>query len=67
MTKSRSEPPKEPKMPGIIDEPGMADRFQRTLRNLLNTPPKPREKAGAMRKDRTGPAKRNRGKVTPNE
>jgi hypothetical protein len=26
----------------IIDEPGMEERFQRTLRNLINTPPKHR-------------------------
>jgi len=25
----------------VVDEPGMAERFQRGLRNLLNTPPKP--------------------------
>ena len=24
----------------VVDEPGMAERFQRGLRNLLNTPPK---------------------------
>jgi hypothetical protein len=28
--------------PQIVDEPGMAERFQRGLRNLINTPPKPR-------------------------
>jgi hypothetical protein len=27
-------------LPQIEDEPGMAERFQRGLRNLLNTPPK---------------------------
>ena len=26
----------------VHDEPGMAERFQRGLRNLINTPPKPR-------------------------
>jgi hypothetical protein len=24
----------------VVDEPGMPERFQRGLRNLLNTPPK---------------------------
>lgn len=31
-------------LPQIIDEPGMAERFQRGLKNLLNTPPKHRSK-----------------------
>jgi hypothetical protein len=30
--------------PEIADEPGMAERFQRGLRNLLNTPPQHRTK-----------------------
>jgi hypothetical protein len=30
--------------PEIVDEPGMAERFQRGLRNLLNTPPQHRTK-----------------------
>jgi hypothetical protein len=29
--------------PPIVDEPGHAERFERTLRNLLNTRPKPRK------------------------
>jgi hypothetical protein len=28
--------------PEIVDEPGMAERFQRALRKALNTPPKHR-------------------------
>ena len=28
--------------PAIVDEPGMAERFQRALRKALNTPPKHR-------------------------
>jgi len=35
----------------VVDEPGMAERFQRTLRNLLNTPPKPRKPAGPKPKE----------------
>ena len=31
--------------PTVVDEPGMAERFQRGLRNLINTPPKPRKPA----------------------
>jgi hypothetical protein len=42
----------------IIDEPGMAERFQRTLRNLLNTPPKPRQPVSPKPKER--PASRGR-------
>lgn len=37
----------------ITDEPGMAERFQRGLRNLINTPPKPRKP-----KARQGPKER---------
>jgi hypothetical protein len=29
--------------PEVHDEPGMAERFQRGLRNLINTPPQPRK------------------------
>jgi len=36
--------PREPKrqLPNIVDEPGMAERFQRGLQRALNTPPQPR-------------------------
>jgi hypothetical protein len=34
--------PRKPHEPQIIDEPGMEERFQRVLRNALNTPPKHR-------------------------
>jgi len=44
--------------PEIVDEPGMAERFQRTLRNLLNTPPKPRTKPAPKPKER--PASKGR-------
>lgn len=50
--------------PAIVDEPGMAERFQRSLQRALNTPPKhrpaPTRKAkkrpaskGRVRKERT--------------
>jgi hypothetical protein len=39
----------------IRDEPGMAERFQRGLRNLLNTPPKPRTATGPKPKERRAP------------
>ncbi len=38
--------------PEIQDEPGMAERFQRTLRNLLNSPPKPRKPSVPKPKER---------------
>ena len=41
--KRASKPPVE--APELHDEPGMAERFQRGLRNLLNTPPMPRKPA----------------------
>ena len=34
----------------MIDEPGWAERFQRGLRNLINTPPKPRKPAAKSKK-----------------
>ena len=37
---------------GLHDEPGMAERFQRGLRNLINTPPQPRKPADAKPKRR---------------
>ncbi len=42
----------------IQDEPGWAERFQRGLRNLLNTPPKPRKPQEANPKGR--PASKER-------
>ena len=32
----------------LVDEPGMEERFQRTLRNLINTPPKHRTAPAPM-------------------
>jgi hypothetical protein len=53
---------KEPDSPKpedrIVDEPGMEDRFQRALRNLLNTPPKPHRPIGRKPKER--PASKGR-------
>jgi hypothetical protein len=45
---------KEPKPPKreIIDEPGMEERFQRTLRNALNMPPKHRTSRTPKTKER---------------
>jgi hypothetical protein len=36
----------------VQDEPGMADRFQRGLRKLLNTPPQHRTKPTAKSRER---------------
>jgi len=44
--------------PDIADEPGMAERFQRTLRNLINTPPKHRTAPTSKAKER--PASKGR-------
>jgi len=49
-------PPMEPVE--IQDEPGMAERFQRGLRNLINTPPTPRKPATPKAKER--PASKGR-------
>jgi len=48
----RSEPP------AIADEPGRAERFERGLRNLLNTPPQHRSKPVPKPKER--PASKGR-------
>jgi hypothetical protein len=45
-------------LPGIHDEPGMAERFQRGLQRALNTPPQPRQKTPAKPKER--PASKGR-------
>jgi len=45
-------------MPEIQDEPGMSERFQRTLRNLINTPPKHRTAPPSKAKGR--PASKGR-------
>jgi hypothetical protein len=37
----------------IHDEPGWAERFQRGLRNLINTPPKPHQPASPKPKERS--------------
>jgi hypothetical protein len=67
MTKSRSrKPPEAPKLPEIVDEPGMAERFRRTLRNLLNTPPKPRSARKSDKISRSGAeGKKGRGQKLP--
>ena len=48
--KGPSKPPAE--VPDLQDEPGMAERFQRGLRNLINTPPTPRKPATPKAKER---------------
>jgi hypothetical protein len=45
-------------MPEIDDDPGMKERFQRTLRNLINTPPKHRPAPASKAKER--PASKGR-------
>ena len=40
------------KLPEIVDEPGMAERFQRGLQRALNTPPQPRSKSAPKAKER---------------
>jgi hypothetical protein len=49
---------KEDKSLTVEDESGMAERFQRGLRNLINTPPQPRKPAGLKVKER--PASKGR-------
>ena len=34
----------------IVDEPGMAERFQRGLQRALNTPPKPHKPIGKAKR-----------------
>jgi len=36
-----TKPPKKPKPEEIETEPGAEERFERTVRRMLNTPPKP--------------------------
>lgn len=49
---------KEDKPLTIEDEPGMAERFQRGLRNVINTPPQPRKPPTTKAKER--PASKGR-------
>jgi hypothetical protein len=53
-----SKPPQPQDLPEIVDEPGMPERFQRTLRNLLNTSRKPRTTLTQKPKER--PASKGR-------
>jgi hypothetical protein len=48
----------KPKSIEIVDEPGMAERFQRALRKALNTPPKHRTSPTPKPKER--PASKGR-------
>jgi len=36
-----AKPPKKPKLEEIETEPGAEEWFERTVRRMLNTPPKP--------------------------
>jgi hypothetical protein len=45
-------------VPEVVDEPGMAERFQRALRKALNTPPKHRTAPTPKPKER--PASKGR-------
>ena len=36
-----AKPPKKPKVEDIETEPGAEERFERTVRRMLNTPPQP--------------------------
>jgi hypothetical protein len=54
--KGSAKRPIEP--PDIVDEPGMADRFQRALRKALSTPPKHRTAPTPKPKER--PASKGR-------
>jgi hypothetical protein len=44
----------------IVDEPGMAQRFQRALRKSLNTPPKHRTASAPTPKPKERPASKGR-------
>ena len=55
---------RRPEAPEITDEPGMSERFQRALRNLINTPPKHRTAATPKAKERPASKRRvHRGKT----
>lgn len=53
---------KDDRTPEIQDEPGMAERFQRGLRNLINTPPKPRKPSAPKEKEKERTASKGRAK-----
>jgi len=44
--------PQAPAPDTLVDEPGMAERFQRALRKALNTPPKHRTSPTPKAKER---------------
>jgi hypothetical protein len=54
---------KAPKSDKIIDEPGMEERFQRTLRNLINTPPKHRTTAPKAKERPASKGRVHKGKT----
>ena len=52
--KQQRKPPPAPDHITIVDEPGMAERFQRGLQRALNTPPQPRGKLAGKAKKQAG-------------
>ena len=52
--------------PQIVDEPGIAERFQRALRKALNTPPMHRTAPTPKTKERPASKGRVRKGKTPN-
>ncbi len=58
MKRLREPPPSTAEPIEIVDEPGMAERFQRALQKALNTPPKHRSAPTQKPKER--PASKGR-------
>jgi len=51
-----AESPKKPKVEDIETEPGAEERFERTVRRMLTTPPQPRKaKSAKQRKPKSKP------------
>jgi hypothetical protein len=59
--KRSAKPPQPSTEPTIVDEPGMAERFQRGLQRALNTPPKHRTKPKPTPTPKQRPASKTRG------
>ncbi len=47
-------PPKKPKLEDTETDPGAWERFERTVRRMVNTPPKPHKPIGKVRDAKAG-------------
>ena len=66
-----AKPPKKPKLEDIETEPGAEERFERTVRNMLKTPPRQHQedvgKASGKRSSQAGAPVKGKAKQKQSE